>query len=122
SRLTRGGGMYFKIFQFLKDNPDVTITGAESADKLLPLLKGMEITEQTWLPFRKSLNNTIMQFASYKDACRLKTPTLLVCGVLDIFVISKNLKAIAKANKNTRYKIALGPHEITPLQGKRIAK
>lgn len=121
-KLTRTEGAYFTIFSFLKANPDLTITAAQNADKLLPFLKGMEITEATWPAFRKSLNNTIMQFESYKGIQKLKTPTLLVCGVLDVFVIRRNLKRIVRANKQyCRFKTALGPHEITPLQGRKVA-
>ncbi len=114
---------YFTIFSFLKDNPDFTITGAKATDKTLPTVKGMEITEETWPAFKGSLNNTIMQFGSYKDALRLQVPALLVCGILDFFVIRKNLKTIARKNhKFISFKTVLGPHEITPLQGRKIAK
>lgn len=114
---------YFTLFTFLKRNPDFTITGAKSVDKTLPTVKGMEITEQTWPAFKASLNHTIMQFESYKDAQQLRTPTLFVCGLLDFFIIRKNLRRIARSNRQfVRYRTALGPHEITPLQGKKIAK
>lgn len=121
-RLKFPTNMYFAIFSFLKDNPDFTITGAKGADAL-PTVKGMEVTQETWMPFTGSLNNTIMQFQSYKDMLSLQVPTILVCGLLDVFVIRKNLKAIARKNRKwAKLKTVLGPHEITPLQGRKIAK
>lgn len=114
---------YFAIFSFLKSNPDFTITSAKSAGATLPTVKGMEITEETWPAFKESLNNTIIQFGSYKDALRLQTPTLLVGGLLDFFIIRKNLQNIARQNpRYVRFKSLLGTHEITPLQGRKIAK
>ncbi|UTX51400.1 alpha/beta hydrolase [Candidatus Saccharibacteria bacterium TM7i] len=114
---------YFTIFSFLKNNPDFTITSAKSASKTLPTVKGMEINEATWPAFKASLNNTIMQFGSYKDALRLRTPTLLVGGLLDFFIIRKNLQKIAHQNpKFVTFKSLLGTHEITPLQGRKIAR
>jgi pimeloyl-ACP methyl ester carboxylesterase len=114
---------YFAIFSFLKSNPDFTITSAKSASKTLPTVKGMEITEETWPAFKARLNNTIMQFDSFKDALHLHTPTVLVGGLLDFFIIRKNLQKIARQNpKFVTFKTVVGPHEITPLEGKRIAK
>lgn len=121
-RLLHIEGTYFTIFDFLKHNPDMTITAAKAADKFLPLLHGMEITEETWMPFCRSLNNTIMQTKSFKDTAKLQVPTLFVYGLLDMFVSKSNLKKAVR--KNRRYlhlKTTLGPHEITPLQGKKIA-
>lgn len=116
-------GPYFTIFNLLKDNPDITIQAAKSAHTLLPLLHGMEITEETWRPFRRSLTNTIMQTESYKTVGSLRTPMLLVHGRLDFFASKANLKKAIRRNQRYATLITvLGPHEITPLQGKKIAR
>lgn len=115
--------LYFTIFELLRANPTMTIKGSEYAQKMLPLLHGMEITDETWVPFRRSLNNTIMQVESYKAVQKLQTPTLVIYGMLDIFVSKSNLHRAVRGNKKyLRFKTVLGPHEITPLQGKKIAK
>jgi pimeloyl-ACP methyl ester carboxylesterase len=116
-------GTYFTIFNLLKDNPELTITAAKSADTLLPFLHGMEITEETWVPFRRSLTKTIMQTDSYHTVSALKVPTLMVYGVLDFFVSKSNLKKAARKNRQyVKVATMMGPHEITPFQGKRIAR
>lgn len=123
SKLSRAENGYFTIFNYLKKNPDVTITAATGADIMLPALKGMEITDETWPAFRASLHNTIMQIETYKDIKTIRVPTLLIYGTLDVFVIKKHLKSLARANRRyVKYKKTLGPHEITPLEGKYIAK
>lgn len=122
SRLKFLENTYFAIFSFLQKNPDFTMTSASGVEKTLPTVKGMEITEQTWPAFKASLSNTIMQFQTYKDALQLQTPTLLVCGLLDFFIIRKNLKTIVRRNHRfVTFKTVIGPHEITPLQGRKIA-
>jgi len=114
---------YATIFKLLAKNPDITITAAKSLKIFAPLLKGMEITEETWPAFRKSLQNSIVQVQSYKDALHLQIPTLLMYGKLDIFVIKRNLKRLARQNrKYITFRSVLGPHEITPLHGKSIAE
>ncbi len=116
-------GTYFKIFNLLKHNPEMTITAAKSADRLLPVLHGMEVTKETWPAFRASLTHTIMQTKSYETACHIQTPVLLVYGVLDFFVSKRNLRDVVRQNRTfVRMRTVLGPHEITPLQGKKIAR
>jgi len=114
---------YSKIFRLIAAKKDLTLTAANGVSKFMPLVKGMEITETTWHSFKKSLRNTIMQTQSFKDLVSLKTPTHLLYGHLDIFVIKKNLALAAR--KNPKYiteETALGPHEITPIHGKSVAE
>lgn len=122
-KLTRAEGLYFSLFEVVKNNPDAVQAGGELAEELLPFVKGMEITEQTWPAYKKSLEHTIMQYDSYKQACTLTVPTLFVNGVFDFFIIRRNTKNIRAANrKYIRLKRSLGPHELTPRQGKVVAR
>lgn len=61
SRITRAEGAYFTLFKFVSDNPEVTITAIKAADALVPIMKGMEVTEETWPAYKASLRKTIMQ-------------------------------------------------------------
>jgi pimeloyl-ACP methyl ester carboxylesterase len=115
--------VYTTIFKAIAKNPDVTLPAADALDMVAPLLKGMEITEETWTAFNKSLQNTIMQTQTYYDLTSLKTPTLAVYGHLDFFVIKHNLQKVAKRNKEfVTFETMLGPHEITPIHGKPIVE
>jgi len=112
---------YLGIFRLISEQPDVTITAAEGLDTVAPMVKGMEITEETWPAFKKSLEHVIMQTTGYTDLEKLTLPTELVYGKLDAFVISRNLRAVARHNRWLTYSTLLGPHEISPLQGQKIA-
>lgn len=122
ARIMRSGGLYFKIFSVVKKNPDAMQTGGQIAEDLVPFVKGMEITEETWPAYRGSLERTIMQFETYKHALELDVPALYVNGVLDMFIIHKNNRMIARKNHRARVKTILGPHELTPRQGKKVAR
>lgn len=123
SKITRAEGAYFTIFSFVRNNPDLTIKAAKTADKLVPLIKGMQITESTWPAYKSSLANTIMQTKSYSSLTDLKVPALLVYGKLDTFVIKRTLKKASRKNKKyIKFISVMGPHEITPLQGKKISE
>lgn len=115
--------VYSKIFRVISKQKDMTLTAAKGLVKFVPLIKGMEITEETWPSFKKSLCNTIIQTKTYNDLISLTTPTELIYAHLDLFVNKKNLKRVAKKNKKyIHYGTMIGPHEITPLHGESIAK
>lgn len=123
NKLTRREGLYFSIFEIVKANPDAVQAGGTIADELVPFVKGMEITEETWPAYKKSLENTIMQYESFKQATELQVPSLFVNGLLDFFIIRKNIRTIRRTNKKyISIKRTLGPHELTPRQGGVIAK
>jgi len=115
--------LYSKLFKLISSQKDMTLAAANGVVQFLPLIKGMEVTEETWPAFKKSLRNTIIQTKTYKDLVAIQTPTTLLYGILDLFVIKKNLQSVARRNKRfVSYDSALGPHEITPVNGKKIAE
>lgn len=122
-RVLRLENKYFTLFSAVKKQPELMQAGGTIADDMVPFVKGMEITDETWPAYRGSLEHTIMQTQTYKDACNLEVPMLFVNGLLDLFIIRRNTKAIVRQNpKFARIKRVLGPHEITPLHGRRIAR
>lgn len=122
-RIRHADGAYFTIFSLLAKNPTLTIAAAKTADKLSPLLQGMQVTKSTWPAFVASLRRTIMQTEPFSDITRLRVPTLLAHGKLDVFVVKRNLRAAARRNRAyVRFVSVIGPHEITPLQGKLVAE
>lgn len=114
---------YAKMFRLLSEQKDLTLATAKAVTDFMPLIKGMEVTKATWPAFKKSLQNTILQTHSYETFCTLKTPTLLLYGALDMFVVQKNLLKATRHNKQyLTAESALGPHEITPVHGKSLAE
>ncbi len=119
----RNEGIYFSLFEIVQGNPDAVQAGGTIANELVPFIRGMEITPEVWPAYKKSLENTLMQFESYKQATSLRVPTLFVNGVFDFFIIRKNIRAAKKANrKYISIKTVLGPHELTPRQGRVAAR
>ncbi len=122
-RMTRAEGAYFTLFEIVKKNPDAIQAGGNIADELVPFVKGMEITEETWPAYKKSLEHTIMQYETYKQATKLTIPTLVVNGLFDLFIIRRNIHDVRRTNpRHIRIKRVLGPHELTPRQGRTVAQ
>ncbi|HMR72741.1 MAG TPA: alpha/beta hydrolase [Candidatus Saccharibacteria bacterium] len=122
-KITRAEGLYFSLFEVIKNNPNAVQAGGKLANELLPFVKGMEITDETWPAFKKSLEHTIMQATPFQQAASLRVPTLFVNGLLDVFIIRRNTWTVHRANRQyTQIKRVLGPHELTPRQGRTIAR
>lgn len=122
-RLLHTEGIYFSIFTVIKNNPDATKFAGKVADELVPFVRGMEITDETWPAFRKSLSHTIMQYETYGKVTKLQIPTLFLNGLLDFFIIRRvNTRAVHANRRYLRAKTMLGPHELTPRAGRRIAR
>lgn len=121
--LIRAEGLYFSLFQLVSHLPQVVQTTGELADEYVPFIEGMEITRETWPAYRKSLEHSIMQYESYRQAVELKIPALFVNGVLDFFIIRGNTARARRANrKYIHIKRTRGPHELTPTQGQLAAR
>jgi pimeloyl-ACP methyl ester carboxylesterase len=122
-RLTRAEGLYFSLFEVVEKNPDAVQAGGKIADELIPFIKGMEITEETWPAYKKSLEHTILQCESYRYAMDLAVPTVFVNGLFDFFIIRRNIRDIRRVNRrHVRLRRVLGPHELTPRQGRTVAR
>lgn len=122
-RVTKAEGRYFSIFEMVQKHPDAVQAGGKIADEFVPFVKGMEITEETWPAYKRSLEHTIMQLGSFKKAKELKTPTIFVDGLLDFFIIRKNNRLVRSANKKfVKVEKVIGPHELTPRQGRVAAE
>ncbi len=122
-KLFHATNLYFAIYDALKKNPELAKTGGNLAEDILPFVNGTEITDETWPAFRKSLENTIMQFETIKKAKALTTPTLFLNGLLDFFIVRSVNHRIVRANRRyLRETTVLGPHELTPRNGRRLAR
>lgn len=122
-KLLRSEGLYFSLFDLVSRSPEPVQAGGELAEEYVPFIKGMEITEETWPAYRKSLQNSIMQYESYQQAEKLKIPALFVNGILDFFIIRRNTVQVRIKNRRMiRLKTTRGPHELTPTQGQVAAR
>lgn len=86
-RYNRARDIYFLIYNHITESPDLALTTSQSVRKLVAKFSGFELSEQTWLPFVKSLRNTIISQTTLDDIRRLTVPIDIVYGSLDMLVI-----------------------------------
>lgn len=71
------------------------------------------ITEQTIGPYVAALRASIINQSSYKDAQGLLPGVKIVYGTFDPFVVTKNLKSLAKCSPTITVTSVLASHELT---------
>jgi pimeloyl-ACP methyl ester carboxylesterase len=109
---------YLKAYKFFRENKDFTLKRARVVERLLPIPKAMEITEQNWIPFVKSLQNSIESQTTVSDLAAVKAPVEVVYGDLDEFHSEGVLRIVARMSGVTVHKVRGTDHLI----GKRLAR
>lgn len=103
--------MYIRFYSFLRSRPSAVL----KSGRYLRLNKGMKIDEQTLPAYIKSLESGIENQDSYARLQKLKVPVDIMYGRLDILLITNNLKAVAKQNKNIKLHTVAAGHEVSGL-------
>lgn len=86
--------LYKRIVEF---EPEFTPENARFVQRLAVRIAGLEITKATWLPFKRSLERTIMQQTAAEDIKHIATPMDVIYGRRDMLVIrGKPLKTFGE--------------------------
>ena len=104
----------FKIYnKILKSDP----TGSKyfsRAQRVLKKAAGFVITEETWVPFQRSLENTIMHQTAVNDLRKMDTPTKIIYGKYDQVVIRDTKKVFfGEEGDNIEVTALPGTHNIS---------
>lgn len=105
-------GIYETTSQRIGDNPEryIGLARAATTTRLMP--STFEINRQTVYPYQKALRASVIDQSAYRDIQTLKLPIHIIYGTLDPFVVSKNLKRLAKQHPNIQLKRIVALHEI----------
>ncbi len=80
--------LYFRLYDWIaKQQPDFDAVQRRLGERLATKVVGSEITADTWQPFIRSLQNTIMKQSADTDLPTLKMPADIIYGSRDMFVI-----------------------------------
>lgn len=110
--------IFIRTFEFLSQKKNVSIKYSQKLRKLLRLHDGMDINKDNWNGFRMSLQNTIINQNTYNEVLGLKIPIKIIYGMLDNFVVQKNVDMLAKQPNVSITKL----HATHHLIDKRFAK
>jgi pimeloyl-ACP methyl ester carboxylesterase len=91
---------YQGAFELLRSNKDFTIQGSKTLRNLLQIPDGIDVDNQTWIPFRRSLLNTIENQNTYSQLVDQTKRVDLVYGNLDEFLVKGSLEFLASKNQS----------------------
>ena len=80
--------VYFKIYErIMAFQPGFNLQNRRLIEKLAKKIAGMEVSAESWQPFVRSLQNTIMKQTAAADIKLLKVPMDVIYGSFDMLVI-----------------------------------
>lgn len=92
-------------------------------DKLAERIAGFDVSEESWPPFIKSLENTIIKQTTSQDIPFLNIPVDVIYGLFDMLVIRGKAEQIFGSDaRNIKAHNVRARHEITPKASKLIVQ
>jgi len=80
--------MYARFFRYMiRFQPTFDAETAKRTERLAQRIAGFEVDRDTWQPFVKSLEHTIMEQTAAEDIKHLDAPMDVIYGTYDMFVI-----------------------------------
>jgi cis-3-alkyl-4-acyloxetan-2-one decarboxylase len=113
---------YFALYEFIAAHPQLAFTQAQLFWRIAKRIVGLNLTEEMWTPFERSLRNTIMQQTAYRELHNIKIPTAIIHGRLDLIVARTELRKMFRANKHITWYTVTDFHGISARSARFLAK
>ncbi len=119
---SRNRKRYFALYGRIAGNPKAVIRYTRSLGRIAARLPGHNLNAETWLPFERSLRNTIMEQTAYSELLHLKKPVDIVYGRLDLIISRSEIRQILKNNSNITIHMVNDSHSISSRSARFILK
>lgn len=110
--------LYLRVYRFMRENPQLTQRQAGILSKLTPIPNVLEVTAENWVPFVRSLENTIESQTTISDLALLDAPVEIVYGTLDQFASPGGIRIAERLRGVNVTRVRASDH----LVGKRLAR
>ncbi|MBX3194821.1 MAG: alpha/beta hydrolase [Microbacteriaceae bacterium] len=114
-------GLYFRAYEYLRENKDFTIRAAATLARLSPIKNLLEVSERNWRAFVLSLQNSIETQTAVTDLAAVDAPVELVYGSLDPFLAPAGLRVVEQLRTVTTHRVDGVDHVIRPRMARVIA-
>jgi pimeloyl-ACP methyl ester carboxylesterase len=116
--------IYLRFYQWVIGyTPIYDEENRKRLDKLAMKIIGFDVTEETWLPFIRSLENTIIKQTTHQDIPFLSIPIDVIYGLYDMLVIRGKTEHIFGSDaKNVKAHNVRARHEISTSASKLIVQ
>ena len=114
-------GLYFRTYEYLRENKDFTIKAAARLAKLSPIKNLLDVSERTWRAFVLSLQNSIETQTTLSDLAAIRVPVELVYGSLDVLLAPAGINIAEQLRHVTVHRVEGGDHVIRPRTARVVA-
>lgn len=114
-------GLYFKAYEFLRENKEFTIRAAATLAMLSPIKNLLDVSERNWRAFVLSLQNSIETQTTVTDLAAVRAPIEVIYGSLDPFLAPAGLRVVEQLRTVTTHRVEGGDHVIRPRMARVIA-
>ncbi len=117
----RRRNLYFALYDELLRRPKILFTYSKL---LARFAQGavVNVNSTSWLPFERSLKNTIMKQTAYNELKAVQVPTDIIYGKFDFIVTRRDVKDMLEANKYIEFHLVNEMHDVTTRAGRYIIK
>jgi pimeloyl-ACP methyl ester carboxylesterase len=113
---------YFSIFAYIAKHPELLLSADGKIRERLQRIAGMSLDSERWVPFSRSLENTIMNQAAYDELHDITVPTDIVHGRLDFVVTRADVKKMLASNPNITFHMVNRIHGISRSAARELAR
>ena len=114
-------GLYFRAYEFLRENKEFTIRAAGTLARLSPIKNLLDVSERNWRAFVLSLQNSIETQTTLTDLASVRVPVEVVYGSLDPFLAPTGLRVVEQLRNVTTHKVDGIDHVIRPRLARVVA-
>jgi pimeloyl-ACP methyl ester carboxylesterase len=113
--------LYFSVFERIADSPTMMLTYARLLGRAATKVAGFALSKETWLPFERSLRNTIIGQTAYQELHDITVPTDIVYGRFDIVVTQAEVKSMFASNKHIHFHRVADTHGVSKKSSRYLA-
>jgi pimeloyl-ACP methyl ester carboxylesterase len=114
-------GLYYRTYEYLRENKEFTIKAAARLAKLSPIKNLLDVSERNWRAFVLSLQNSIETQTTLSDLAAIRVPVHLVYGSLDPLLAPAGIKIAEQLRNVTSHRVERGDHVIRPRMARVVA-
>jgi pimeloyl-ACP methyl ester carboxylesterase len=118
---TKRSARYKTLFEYIAAHPQLAHVEARLLWRIARKLWGTHLAADEWLPFERSLRNTILTQQAYDELKGIDVPTHIVYGRLDLIVIRRGIEKLFRHNKNVALHLVTDFHGISQRSARYLA-
>lgn len=113
--------LYETLYNEFSKRPKLMLSYGKLTARLA-FTKALDFSRESWLPFERSLKNTILNQKAFDELKKTTVPTDIIYGKFDFVVTRSDVKKMLAANKKIKFHLVNDIHYVTSRSARQIIK